>query len=938
MLMDRKKLLKVLNLDNFIAIDFETTGLDPKNDRIIEVAAIKFKNGVISDKYVQLINPEVKISSFITGITGITNKMIKSSPTEEMIIDDFLYFLGEDPLVGHNIYFDDNFLKNLCIRLGRDIQKHVKYDTLQLARSILFDQPVFNLAALSEYFGLSSKGSHRAEVDTHNTGMIFIELIEELASHSIKLISTVYDLIKDKEIPNQKLYSDIAKELNKAGKIKTGLVKSKIKRNFPINKFYCEGKNDISTFDSETIFGNDGILKENIDNFEFRPDQIKYSKIIKEIFSKEKSIGVIEAGTGLGKSMAYLYGAIDNSSDFENNGPTIIACHTKNLQDQLFNNDLPKLSKTLDVPIKAVLLKGRRNYLCKTRFKWLTSDSKTLDSKDLEALIPIFFWMEFTKTGDLSECSGFFNSRREWLKSMICSEPGFCTGEICNKQHSCFYGKLKKLLFQANIIVVNHSLLMVEVANPGILPEHNSVIIDEAHNLIKSAYDQFKIDWTEQNSLYQIQNIDPSSPRSARWNSILNTICSQNPELSKIIEDLKRSIKEAKDSLKVMMINISNENYSQFDPLKTYQNKPILKNIEKTFQIVSEDIDLMEKNLKNIIELIDKIRKSILEIDNTRSKYGTLHSIFENGHDKISHLLSDLMCLTANQDNDTVYWMEGEFKLKNTSKERLSISLHASMIDPSVNMAQNFFNRFQNVLLTSATLKVNNSFDYFLKRIGLKNIDSVFKKDFLSPFFYDEQVTFHQYSGAIEISSDFEKIGSLVIDLNRKFKKRMLVLFTSTKTLTETAKYIKRNILGSDIPLFAQIKGASRPAIIKGLQDNPNGVVFGTNSFWEGVDFPGDLLEILILVKLPFDVPTDPLIKSYSEYLNKEGLNSFMEYSLPECVMRFRQGFGRLIRTTYDSGKFISLDNRIIMKRYGPIISRSIPVKMTLFSDVESIN
>ena len=208
--MDRKELLKVLNLNIFIAIDFETTGLDPINDRIIEIAAIKFENGEITDKYVQLINPEVKISSFITRITGISNKMIKSSPTEEMIIDDFLYFLGEDPLVGHNIYFDDNFLENLCKRLGRERKNAVKYDTLQLARSVLFEQPVFNLGALSEYFGFSSKGSHRAEVDTYNTGMIFIELIQELASHPIKLISKVNELIKDREIPNQKLYADIA--------------------------------------------------------------------------------------------------------------------------------------------------------------------------------------------------------------------------------------------------------------------------------------------------------------------------------------------------------------------------------------------------------------------------------------------------------------------------------------------------------------------------------------------------------------------------------------------------------------------------------------------------------------------------------------------------------------------------------------------------------
>ena len=312
--------------------------------------------------------------------------------------------------------------------------------------------------------------------------------------------------------------------------------------------------------------------------------------------------------------------------------------------------------------------------------------------------------------------------------------------------------------------------------------------------------------------------------------------------------------------------------------------------------------------------------------------------IFDNGHDKINRLLSDLICLTANQDIDTVYWMEGDFKYKNTSKEKLFITLHASLIDASINMTDKFFNRFHNVLLTSATLKVNNSFNYFLNRIGLKNIDSVVTKEFFSPFLYDEQVTFHQYNGAVELSSNSEKIGNLIIDLNKKFSKRMLVLFTSTKTLTETAKYIKNKVFNYNIPLFAQVKGASKSAIIKGLKDNPNGVVFGTNSFWEGVDFPGDLLEILILVKLPFDVPTDPLIKSYSEYLNNTGINSFMEYSLPECVVRFRQGFGRLIRTTYDSGKFICLDNRIIMKKYGSIIGKSIPVKMIPFTDVDSIN
>ena len=203
-------------------------------------------------------------------------------------------------------------------------------------------------------------------------------------------------------------------------------------------------------------------------------------KQINEIINADNNIGVIEAGTGLGKSMAYLFGAFRKSPNLDNEGPTIIACHTKHLQDQLFHKDLPLLAKALDVPLKAVLLKGRKNYLCKTRFNWILSDSKTLDGIDLEALIPILFWMYWTRTGDLSECSGFFNARRTWLKSMICSDSGFCNGDICNRYNGCYYGKLKRAIFQAHVIVINHSLLMTNIVQPGLIPEFNSVIIDEA--------------------------------------------------------------------------------------------------------------------------------------------------------------------------------------------------------------------------------------------------------------------------------------------------------------------------------------------------------------------------------------------------------------------------------------------------------------------------
>ena len=259
------------------------------------------------------------------------------------------------------------------------------------------------------------------------------------------------------------------------------------------------------------------------------------------------------------------------------------------------------------------------------------------------------------------------------------------------------------------------------------------------------------------------------------------------------------------------------------------------------------------------------------------------------------------------------------------------------MIDVSDALRRSFFDKINSCILTSATLKVQNSFDYFLRRVGLDNAGDVSSKEFLSPFYYNEQVTYYQYGGSKDFSNSPTGIGDVVYHLHNLFDKRIMVLFTSIRALTDTAKYLRTLPNGRNLPLFAQVRGASRPSIIKGMHQTSNGILFGTNSFWEGVDLPGELLEILVLVKLPFDVPSEPLVRSYSEHVNRMGGNSFIDYSLPETAIRFRQGFGRLIRTSYDSGKFVCLDNRIVLKRYGSILSQSLPVEMNIFSQVESI-
>ena len=339
--MNKKEILSVLNLSTYVAFDFETTGLNPKQDRIIEFAAIRFVNGKPKKRYSTLINPGVHISPFITGITGISNQMVSTAPNEEDIIDDLFSIIGKYPLVAHNIRFDWNYLLELCKRYNKDIPRNSLYDTLQLSRAMLFDHPVFNLGALSEFYGLDSSGSHRAEKDTENCGNIFLYLLDELSEYTLEEISRVISVIEKYDIPNKKLYVDLANALLKKGDLKGSLnIRSK-KRKSRQNIYQYEGPENIQNITAAEVFGSGGILSKNYDWYEDRINQVEYANMCDKIINSTGS-GVLEAGTGLGKSMGYLFAAIKRKYETKERGPVVIGCNTKHLQDQLFFKDLPQ--------------------------------------------------------------------------------------------------------------------------------------------------------------------------------------------------------------------------------------------------------------------------------------------------------------------------------------------------------------------------------------------------------------------------------------------------------------------------------------------------------------------------------------------------------------------------------------------------------------------
>tara|TARA_B100000315_G_scaffold260090_1_gene319213 strand:- start:1019 stop:3844 length:2826 start_codon:yes stop_codon:yes gene_type:complete len=939
--MNRAELLKLLDLSSFISIDFETTGLSRYTDRIIEVAAILFQDGKPADSFVTLINPKIQISDKITNITGITNDMVADAPTEQEIVKDFHKFIDNYPLVAHNIKFDDGFMKELFSRFDLPEKSNQLYDTLHLARVTIFDQPTYNLGFLAELYNLSSEGSHRAKKDSENCGEIFLHLVEEISTYPLEVISKCVSIMKGRDYYNTSLFINLADSLVKNDVSLTGLTKSIIKRTIKNNQFEQKCDDAFSFPKVNNIFGENGQLSNTIPRFEKRDNQIKYMEFLDDVIHQDQSIGIVEAGTGLGKSFGYLYEAMKHVSETEQNTPVVISCHTKSLQDQLFYKDLPTLAQTIENPISAVKLKGRTNYICLSRLNWLIGESYgILNNEEAAYLLPLIFWLHNTKTGDIEECSGFTSSRNFRVHKMIQSEPGFCTTQICSIYDGCFLGKVRKNIFKTDIIIINHALLLSDVVNPGLLPTFDTLIVDEAHNLIDAAYTQFSQNMDFAFLKSNLLVCQPKYSGNRRWINGLKSFYGKLPELKNTLSDIDQSIDSAIDAIELFFSQLSMEYGSRYSISSPYVQKIIINDLREEYRNLPEELNRVYSHLdcceRYVIKLCDILDKNGSEKDkikdlsiNAKQKADSLHAVIHS-----------FKFLTSNHDREWVYWQEGIFR-NNSPKDNTSpeISIHASPIDAGVMLSEFLFPKIKSIILTSATLQVEHSFDYFLNRTGISRIDNL-KTNFSvcpSPFLYPEQVNYYQYSGNQSLSENPNGIAEIILKCHQKLNRKILVLFTSYNSLTKVTHCLRTLKGGRDLQIFSQIQSASRYGLLKGMADSENGILMGTSSFWEGIDLSGDMLEILIIAKLPFQVPSDPIVKAYGDRLSNNNMNPFMNFTVPECILKYRQGFGRLIRTSFDQGVFIVLDNRIVTKKYGQQFQDAIPVDMQMFSTLDSL-
>ena len=902
--MNIKDELKNIGFTQFIAFDLETTGLDIDEDEIIEISAVKFINGEYHSNFTTLVKPKKNISKQISDLTGIDNEMVQSAPLIEDVLDDFLSFINNNILVAHNIEFDLSFINRVINQNQKNIAIKNTCDTLLLSRSFLFNLEKFNLEYLSLFFNLDIKDSHRAQADALNTGKILIKLIEQMLSIPLEVYEKINQLNHNKNIHNQLLYSSIY-----------NFLKSNISNKYePVESFFLRDNildntsSDVNDFsdDISSWFGDKGKLSKVWIDYSRRDVQEQFSNDIYSNF-KSQSIMVAEAGAGLGKSLSYLISGLKYAK--ENNRKLIISTFTKTLQEQLFYKDIPILVDQLNLNLKAVILKGKNNYISKKNLDIIISKyHNNMDIKDINECITLIVWSHFTKTGDIEECNGIHRERISELWNKL-AYPEILDGYEIFTQND-YYNKIIKEVDSSDIIIINHSLLCNDVSSESPnLPLDSILVIDEGHNLINAIQNKLTSHFSDLGFIKSI-------------NSIKKTIHTIKCDNYSLIEDADRILDSILKNSKEVF-NLFKYNFEDVYLNLKYGNHDLLLSNEEFkvhgFDMVGIHSDI--NKLENLIELILDENKNLPQLN---------LMLFE-----VSELKHICEVFSKNKSN-YIKWVS--LYRRGASNH---FKVYVSNSDLKEFMLEKLYKSYSSFLMCSATFTINNSFDFLFNKFGLLKNDFIDLKTqvYKSPFYYEDQSRLYIYNKSIDINSGdyINDVSNQIAMISKSLSKKILILCTSYKQVKAISNSLVNSYNLDESNIFSQTSKYSKKKLLDNYKSSDSGILVATATFWEGVDLKGKLLEVLFIIRIPFVNPSNPYNYYLSNKIESEGGNSFYDLQLPNAMLKLKQGLGRLIRSDKDSGVCIMTDPRLSQSRYGKFILDELSLDSEFYIDIKEI-
>jgi len=910
----------------FIVCDLETTGLDPGSDKIIEVGLVRLEEGRVIGTYHTLVNPGRPLTLKIKRLTGLDDSDLLQAPPIAGMLSEILDFIGDIPITGHNVQFDLGFL---AAARGLPLQNQA-FDTLELARLVAPAAPGYRLDKLCSALDIDLKDGHRALNDALATARLLTVLVQKLRETDPGLLITLNgllqeacsnwsgflaDLIKDilKKFPNKKIAAAPYWKRDE----------DKQKNNAPRReRFNRRERLPLVKKDVTALVGKEGRLAAILPGYEYRPQQEKMVGAVNRALGEEKFL-LMEAGTGVGKSMAYLIPLVLWS--LLNGERVLVATHTINLQEQLWLKDIPLLARVIEEPFRAALAKGRQNYICLRR--WFSAIESRHQPEEAAFYARVLSWLTATSTGDKGELNISPSEGDFWLA--VCGEAEGCLGSRCSYQKSCFVNKARRAAEEADLIIANHSLLFADVRSENrVLPSYGPLIIDEAHHLEESATAHLGR-LVSQSALNRwlvvagrtLAKLGEKAPpgEGAKW---LKSI--------KSAQEIRLEAAEAARFLFQLLWEMAagKSTGAEGESGRLSLRLPCCADQYADFLTAGgRCADLLRSFAGEIENCIEFIELWSVSEEAWVGPAGDLSNVRQSG----LVLAGDLQFILENRDEGYVYWAELETYSGGAARH---CTLLAAPINVGSLLYECFFKEKSTVVLASATLSVNGNFSHFIERTGLNRIpeERLLMAHFNSPFAYDRQALLCvnrdlPVQGTVKEEVYLEQLENTIFQLLQITGGGTLVLFTSHRTLRETYWRLKPRLEALDICLLGHGIDGSRSRIMEEFKTTGRTVLFGSSSFWEGVDVPGDALTCVIMVKLPFQSPAVPVVEARLEDLARQNRDGFQALSIPQAVIRFKQGFGRLIRSGSDRGCVVVLDRRLLTKSYGRHFLNSLPLK-----------
>jgi len=876
----------------YAALDLETTGLDPARDRVIEVGAVAFTPERVTTTLERLVDPGRAVPETVLRLTGIRQEELRGAASPDIALRELADFLRGRQPVGHGARLDVDFLAAAGLW---DPSTEI-LDTLDVARILLPSAASHSLPLLAMEMGFNQPRPHRALDDADATRQLLLRLRDEAAALDEPLKESMLALVAPYEWSIARFFADALIAPNPDPDASSSEVVDSLR-----------GRSHELPPDDPTLMaallGPEGPLAGRLPGYERREPQLQMLLAVAQIQARGGNL-VVEAGTGTGKSLAYLVPSIARA--VKHGERVVVSTNTHTLQEQLMTKDLPALREWLPWDFKACLLKGRSNYVSLRRWRrFLAEPCK--DPDELKFKLKVLLWLHTTSSGDRSELR--LHGREEVLWANIASDPLDCVGIHCTKE-DCYVHRARAEAEASNLVVINHALLLADAEMGGsLLPDFEHLVVDEAHHLEDAATRGLRVEVDGPGLLALLERLESDNPgersqgllaelrRQPHLGASGDAFASAMP-MSLVAGERVRTL----FGLATRWVGAKlSENERRDDSVRL---TPALRDDEAW-----PSMNIAAENAVTALTALDSVLRQAVAgvrdwLGGTEPDQGIRElEIIRGRLEAASHVIDEAF---RAPDPNRVYWFTLVARTEN-------LVLRAAPINVGSLLRERVYAERRSTVFTSATLAVGGTFDYFRSRVGLgPGIEELILP---SPFDFLNQALICLPADFPEPEHELfdQQVEEVVASVARRVGGRTLVLFTSHRQLRDVHTALKHRVDLDEVLILGQGIDGQRRQVLKSFEEAERPLLLGTASFWEGIDVPGERLSCVIMVRLPFPVPSEPVYAARAEQVR----DGFAQLALPQAALRLKQGFGRLIRRSTDRGAVVILDNRILGRDYG---------------------